>query len=110
MLNGSLLALEADSHTVQTTYRAHLVQTLAEAELRRKSPDAPARAQHVLCWLGCGGPFVPFKPSKGGPLSGASNVIHPSTCCHDLRGCASCMRGAHKNSGLVESAGEKAAS
>ncbi|KAK9844686.1 hypothetical protein WJX74_005496 [Apatococcus lobatus] len=68
VLNGSLLALEADSQAVQATYRAHLVHTLAEAELRRKSTDAAARALHVLCWLGCRGPFVPFKSSKGGAL------------------------------------------
>ena len=65
VLNGSLLALEADSQAVQATCRAHLVQTLAEAELRRSGPDANPRALHALFWLGCQGPFIPFKATKG---------------------------------------------
>ncbi len=65
MLNGSLLALEADSEAVQAICRAHLVQTLTEAELRRSSPDAVPRALHALFWLGCQGPFIPFKAAKG---------------------------------------------
>lgn len=81
VLNGSLLALEADSQAVQATYRAPLVQTLAEAELRRKTPDATARALHVLCWLGCGGSFTPFKTVKGGLLSHSVCPLY-----HMLRG------------------------
>lgn len=48
-------------------HAASLALTYAESELARGGNEAPARALHVLAWLGAGGPFTPFKASaKGG--------------------------------------------
>ena len=61
---GSLKGLQASS---SQQHAASLALAFAESELSRGGNEAPARALHVLAWLGgAGGAFAPFKaPDKG---------------------------------------------
>ena len=59
----SLPSIQASS---SQQHSASLALAYTESELARGGNEAPARALHVLAWLGSGGPFTPFKaPDKG---------------------------------------------
>lgn len=66
MYDSALASLPSSSTPSSQQHAASLALAYAESDLSRGGNEAPARALHVLTWLGTGGPFVPFKPPGKG--------------------------------------------